>query len=72
MLFWLLDLTPDPGRGPQELSFNLRGLVHRALPKRLLHRRVEVLQQEPIEIKEPEEAYYHIEFQGKAKREVSP
>ena len=32
----------------------------------------EVLQQELNEIKEPEEIYYHIEFQGETKREVNP
>ena len=32
----------------------------------------EVLQQELNEIKEPEEIYYHIEFQAETKREVNP
>ena len=32
----------------------------------------EVLQQELNEIKEPEEIYYHIEFQDETKRDVNP
>ena len=32
------DLTQVPGSGPKEQSYPLRGVVHNALPKRLLHR----------------------------------
>ena len=37
-LFDLGILTPVPGSCPQEPSYSLRGLVHCALPERLLHR----------------------------------
>ena len=32
------DLTPVPGRGPQEANYPLREVVNYASPKRLLHR----------------------------------
>ena len=32
----------------------------------------EVLQQDLNEIKEPEETFYHVEFQGETRREVNP